>query len=174
MPLRAITLALLTVLLFSAGCSSETEEPDRRFISFRMNDEIMLSEQTNLAYYSPGDITDTDPTNDKAQLLIQGATGTKDVVYIHVLAHDDKLVPGVYTNAQPGNAFTMERFPSKEFLKADETSGTWSVTVHRVTGDLVEGEFLGTAVSMDLGTIHTISHGYFKVKYRVAPPLSIP
>ena len=159
------TLALLGALLFGAGCSSDKDvEPERRFISFQMNGKIMLSEQRNMVYYVPGNKSDTDPTNDKAQMLIQGYTYDKDAVLIHIMGDDVVIKPGVYTNNQPGNAFTIEKFPTMEFIRADETTGTWSVTIHQVKDNLVIGEFSGTAVSMDQGTIHQLTRGYFKLK----------
>lgn len=170
MSLPVIKTALAGVLLFAAGCSSDKDvEPVRRFISFQMNGEVILSEQRNMVYYAPGNITDTDPSNDQAQMLIQGYTDKKDAIYIHILGDADQLKPGTYTSNLPGNAFNMEKFPSMEFLRADETSGNWSVHIHQVKDGLVIGEFAGTAISMDQGTIHPITAGYFKLKYQQRP-----
>ncbi|WP_109699719.1 hypothetical protein [Chitinophaga deserti] len=163
----ASKLALFAALLFTAaGCSSDKDvQPERRFISFQMNGKIMLSEQRNKAAYRPGNLSDTDPTNDQANLLIMGFTYGKDVISIEITGAGEQLTPGVYTSDQPGNAFLLEKFSTIELIKADETTGSWSVTIHQVKDGLAIGEFTGVAVSQDMGTIHPITAGYFKLKY---------
>lgn len=165
--------ALLAALLFGAGCSGDDDaEPNRRFISFQMNGKVMLSEQRNMVAYSPGNTADTDPTNDNAQMLIQGYTYNKDAINIYIVGNGPELTPGVYNNAQPGNAFTLEKFSTMELLRADESTGDWNIIIYEVKDNLVIGEFQGTAVSMDQGTVHTITRGYFKLKYQTTalPP----
>ncbi len=175
MPQTITKIALLAALIFSAGCSSDDKaEPNRRFISFQMDGKVMLSEQKNMVSNQLGNTSDTDPINDNASMLIQGYTAGKDAINIHIMGNGPAITPGVYTNNQPGNAFTMEKFVSMDLLLADETTGSFSVTIHQVKDDVVIGEFMGTAVSQDQGTIHVISRGYFKLKYQTTVAPAIP
>lgn len=173
MPSKCSCLAALAVMVMLAACQGKEQsevEPKRRFISFKMDGKVALSEQSNRAYYMPGNTTDADPTNDHATMLITGYTYNRDVVNIRLSSPEAELKPGrTYTNNTPGNLFAMEMFPDFELLTADEDYGSLTVQVLDMKDSVISASFSGAMVSMDDGSIRIISDGYFKMKYQKAP-----
>lgn len=163
------TMAAITMLAACSGKDQSEVEPKRRFISFKMDGKVNLSEQSNRAYYTPGNTTDADPGNDRAQMLIAGYTYTRDVVNIQLSANGPELTPGIYSNTVPGNLMAMEMHPTFELLTADNTYGTLTVQVLSMKDSVISANFTGSMVSMDDGSIRVITDGYFKMKYQQAP-----
>ncbi|QEH40530.1 hypothetical protein [Chitinophaga sp. XS-30] len=164
-----ITGVIASLLLLAACKSDEDVAPRRKFISFKMDDAVVLSEQTHRAYYAPGILTDTDPDNDHAELLITGYSYQKDVINIRVTTPLPAITPGVYRNTTPGTAMLMEMNPSFELITADDQFGELTVTIHELKDSVVVGQFNGTLVSLDDGSLKQIRDGYFKVVYRNYP-----
>ncbi|RPD38793.1 hypothetical protein EG028_24125 [Chitinophaga barathri] len=162
-------MTAITMLAACKGKDLEEVEPKRRFISFKMDGKVALSEQSNRAYYTPGNITDADPDNDQAQILITGYTYTRDVINIRLAAPGPTLAPGLYTNSIPGNLIAMEMHPDFELLTADEDYGNLAVQVLDMKDSVISASFSGALVSMDDGSVRIITDGYFKMKYQQAP-----
>ncbi|WP_346317422.1 hypothetical protein [Chitinophaga sp. YIM B06452] len=173
MPSTRSCLAALAAMVMLAACQGKDQsevEPKRRFISFKMDGKVALSEQSNRAYYLPGNTTDTDPSNDQATMLITGYTYTRDVINIRLTAPEAELKPGrTYTNGTPGNLFAMEMFPDFELLTADEDYGSLTVQVLSMKDSVISANFSGAMVSMDDGSMKIVTDGYFKMKYQKAP-----
>lgn len=171
MPKKKLSLAgAAAFLLLLAACKSDEDvAPRRKFISFKMDNQVVLSEQTHMTYYSPGNLTDTDPDNDQAELLISGYSYKKDVINIRVTAPAQHIVPGVYRNTTPGTSMLMELNSSFELIAADEQFGDLTVVIREMKDSVVVGQFSGTLVSLDDGSLKTIKDGYFKVVYRNYP-----
>lgn len=170
MPKKLILLGVAAFALLLAACKDDTDvTPQRKFISFKMDNKVMLSEQVHRAFYSPGDLTDADPGNDHSEMLITGYSYNRDVINIRITSMDPEIRPGVYTNVAPGTEMIMEMNPSLELIGADYNFGDLKVTVHQLKDSVVTGEFSGTLVSMDDGSLKTITDGYFKVIYRNFP-----
>lgn len=170
MPKKLTLLVVAAFALFLAACKDDTDvTPQRRFISFKMDNKVVLSEQIHRAFYSPGDLTDADPGNDHSEMLITGYSYERDVINIRITSLSPQITPGVYRNTSPGTEMIMEMNPSLELVGADYNYGDLTVTVHQLQDSVVVGEFSGTLVSMDDGSLKTIKDGYFKVIYRNFP-----
>lgn len=170
MPKKLTLLGAAALLSLLAACKSDEDvAPRRKFISFKMDDKVVLSEQIHRAYYSPGTLTDADPSNDHAELLITGYSYQKDIINIRVTSPLPAITPGVYQNTTAGTAMLMEMNPSLELITADDQFGDLTVTIHELKDSLVIGQFSGTLVSLDDGSLKTVKDGYFKVVYRNYP-----
>ncbi|MBO9152491.1 hypothetical protein ACFOTA_09765 [Chitinophaga sp. GCM10012297] len=172
MPVKTSFLAIVAAITMLAACTGKEQsevEPKRRFISFKMDGKVNLSEQSNRAYYTPGNTTDADPGNDQALMLITGYTYNRDVVNIRLSGTGPELKPGIYSNTIPGTLMAMEMYPSFELLTADKDYGTLTVQVLGMQDSVISASFSGSMVSLDDGSIRVISDGYFKMKYQQAP-----
>lgn len=167
MPVKLFLSGAAAVLLLLAACeSNEDVTPTRKFISFKMDNKVVLSEQSHRAYYSPGNLTDTDPSNDLAELVISGYSYEKDVINIRVTSASADITPGVYRNTAPGTGMVMEMSSTLELITADDQFGDFTIIIHELKDSLVTGQFNGTLVSEDDGSLKTVKDGYFKVVYR--------
>ena len=170
MPKKLTLLAVAAFALLLAACKDDTDvTPQRKFISFKMDNKVMLSEQIHRAFYSPGDLTDADPTNDHSEMLITGYSYNRDVINLRITSPLPEITPGIYTNAEFGTEMIMEMNPSLELVGADYNFGDLAIKIHSMKDSTVVGEFYGTLVSMNDGSLKTISDGYFKVIYRNYP-----
>lgn len=168
--IRFMPGAVICGITLLAACSSDEDVmPKRKFISFKMDTAVVLSEQSNSAFYSPGNTTDADPSNDHAELLITGYSYGKDVINIRVTTPDSIVTPGTYTNTYPGTSMTMEMSNTLDIITADELYGNLTVTVHQVQDSLAIGQFSGTLVNTTDGSLKTIRDGYFRVIYKRYP-----
>ena len=172
MPAKSSFLAVMAACTVLAACKGKElsdVEPKRRFISFKMDGKVNLSEQSNRAYYTPGNTSDADTSNDRAEMLITGYTYTRDVINIKLTGPGPQLTPGLYTNSLPGNLIAMEMQPTFELLTADELYGSLIVQVLDMKDSVISANFSGAMVSMDDGSMRIITDGYFKMKYQQAP-----
>lgn len=170
MPKKLTLLGIAAFALLLAACKDDTDvTPQRKFISFKMDNAVVLSEQVHRAFYSPGDLTDADPDNDHSEMLITGYTYNRDAINIRITSPLPQLTPGVYTNATYGTEMIMEMNPSLELIGADYNFGDLTITIHDMKDSTVVGQFNGTLVSMADGSLKTVTDGYFKVIYRNYP-----
>lgn len=167
MPKKLTLLAAAAFALLLAACKDDTDvTPQRKFISFKMDNKVVLSEQIHRAMHFPGDLTDADPSNDHSEMLITGYSYNRDVINLRITSPLPQITPGVYTNSTFGNQMIMEMNPSLELVGADDVFGDLTITIREVKDSVVVGQFNGTLVSMDDGSLKTITDGYFKVIYR--------
>ncbi len=158
-----------TMLLMAACKNNEDVTPRRKFISFKLDDKVVLSEQSHSALYAPGDPADPNPQNHHAEMLITGYSYNKDVINIHITSPTTEITPGVYRNASTGNGFAMQMNLSREVITANDLFGDLTVTVHSMKDSVITGSFNGTLVSMDDGSLKTVKDGYFRMIYRKYP-----
>lgn len=170
MPKKLSLLGVAVFALLLAACKDNKDvQPQRKFISFKMDSAVVLSEQVNRALYSPGDLTDADPSNDHSEMLITGYSYKRDVINIRITSPNPQITPGVYHNTTFGTEMIMEMNPTLELIGADQNFGDLTITIHQLKDSVVVGEFSGTLVSMDDGSLKQINDGYFKVIYRSYP-----
>lgn len=170
MPGKLSLMAVICSTMLLAACSTNPEvEPKRKFISFKLDDKVMLSEQRHSAYYTPGDLTDSDPANDYSELLVAGYSYDQDVVNLRVISDEPQIRAGVYTNALGGTAMIMEMKGTQELMVADEAYGNIVVIIHQIQDSVAIGQFSGNLVSLNDGSIKTVKDGYFKVIYKKFP-----
>lgn len=162
---KIFLIATGTILL--AACTKETaEEPQRKFMSFKLDGQVILSEQDHRAYYMPGILDDANPDNDESQMFMIGASYTQDAITLSITNENGAITPGVYHSSVPGNSMSFTLNPSQEELVANNIFGDLTVTILSMSSDSVLiGQFSGTLVSQDNGNIKTVKDGYFKVKY---------
>lgn len=167
MPKKLTLLAVAAFALLLAACKDDTDvKPARKFISFKMDNAVVLSEQTHQALYFSGDLTDADPSNDYSEMLIAGYSYNRDAIGIRITSELPQLTPGVYNNATSGTEMVMEMNPSLELISADYNFGDLTVTIHDMKDSVVTGQFSGTLVSMTDGSLKTITDGAFRMVYR--------
>ncbi|MRG47733.1 hypothetical protein GFS24_21600 [Chitinophaga sp. SYP-B3965] len=170
MPTKLTLLGIAAFALLLTACKDDTDvAPQRKFISFKMDNAVVLSEQVHRVFYSPGNLSDADPDNDHSEMLITGYTYNRDAINIRITSPYPTLTPGVYTNATYGTEMIMEMNPSLELIGADYNFGNLSVTIHEMKDSTVVGQFSGTLVSMNDGSLKQVTDGYFKLIYRNYP-----
>ncbi|MGX5818539.1 hypothetical protein ACWKWU_10105 [Chitinophaga lutea] len=162
---RKLSLIALAFCLVLAACSDNADvQPERRFISMKLDGKVMLSEQRSAALYLPGDLTDSDPDNDRAEMLVSGYSYARDAINIHLLSDGPTLTPGVYTGVNV--AMAMEMNADLDWIEANEGVGDLVVKIHQVQDSVVIGEFSGNLVSIFDGSVKSVRDGYFKMIYR--------
>ncbi|WP_157986443.1 hypothetical protein [Chitinophaga alhagiae] len=169
MPGKFSLMGALCGLMLLTACSDDAVEPKRKFISFKLDNGVLLSEQRNSAYYMPGDLTDADPANDYSQLLVAGYSYGQDVINIRVFSEQPQITPGVYSNMMGGTAMFLEEKATGDRLVADDNYGNITVVIHQVYDSLAIGEFSGNLVNMTDGSIKAVNDGYFKMIYKKFP-----
>ena len=170
MPGKIYLLAILSIVVLLTACKKDdAPETKRKFISFKLSDSVMLSEQRNSAYYMPGDVRDSDPSNDYSQLLIAGYTSGQDVVNLRLYSEGPEISPGVYSNAFGGTAMFLEMKKNSDVLQADEDFGNITIILHQMQDSVAIGQFSATLVSQTDGSIQAVKDGYFKVIYKKYP-----
>ncbi|RPE14015.1 hypothetical protein EGT74_11040 [Chitinophaga lutea] len=167
MPRKLSLLAMLGSILLLAACSDSPDaQPKRKFISFKLDSSVLLSEQRNSAYYMPGNVTDSDPDNDYSQLMVAGYTDGKDVVNIRLFSDQPQITPGVYSNMLGGTAMFLEMKGTGDMLQADDDVGDITVILHQMADSVAIGQFSGNLINQTDGSIKTVKDGYFKVIYK--------
>lgn len=167
MPGKFLLMALISGIVLLTACSDGSDvEPKRKFISFKLDSSVMLSEQRSKAYYAPGDATDTDPDNDYSQLMLAGYSYKKDVINIRVFSEESQITPGVYSNTLGGTAMFVDVVETGDKLIADESYGNITVIIHQMHDSIAVGQFSGNLVSMNDGSIKAVKDGYFKLVYK--------
>jgi hypothetical protein len=170
MPGKSSLMAVICGLALLAACTEGSNvEPQRKFISFKLDSGVMLSEQRNAAYYMPGNVTDTDPTNDYSQLSLSGYSYNKDVINLRMYSDAPEITPGVYSNMDGGTAMFLEMKETGDILMANEMEGLITIVLQSVQDSVAIGQFSGNLVSISDGSIKTVKDGYFKLIYKKFP-----
>lgn len=170
MPGKRSLLALLGSFTLLAACSGgDAVEPQRKFISLKLDGAVLLSEQRNAAYYQPGNTTDADPDNDDSRLMLTGFSYGKDIINIGVYSPGPEITPGVYSNMLGGTKMELEMDATGDVLVANENAGMVTIVIHQVQDSVAIGQFSGNLVSLMDGSIQTVKDGYFKLIYKKIP-----
>lgn len=132
------------VLLLSA-CSKNDQEPLRKFISFQVEGEPILSENPTVLYTSPN-LTDTDPANDYPTLTFTAIGNHQENITIRVVAPDTFRIGSSYSVSQEGTGMVIT-FPTiPQQLEADTKGGAFTFTLTKARDSLIEGSFSGKLI----------------------------
>ncbi|WP_143304574.1 hypothetical protein [Chitinophaga vietnamensis] len=146
--MRILATALLgATMLMGISCGKDNDNNDsrsRRFISFKLDNRIYLSENPKAVIYLPN-LTDNDPTNDYPRMEITGQSYTGDVITFTLATDAMPFKPGAYPVTQKGNSMSVllnGSFPQQ--LGSDPASGGFGINLTDVNNMTVEGNFSGT------------------------------
>lgn len=164
--MRIFLSALLgACLFFSSACQEEKAGPPRKFISFKLDNVVYLSENPTGILTAPN-LTDNNPDNDAPTLLITGTSNRGDQISFSLISATNILQPGFYESTQ-GNSMTITFNGGVSVIGASENTGIFALQILNVNGNVVEGTFTG--ILNDLygsNTPKVVSNGSFRAVYR--------
>ncbi|MET6999796.1 hypothetical protein [Chitinophaga defluvii] len=152
-------------LFFSSACQEEKAGPPRKFISFKLDSVIYLSENPAGILTVPN-TTDNNPDNDYPTLLITGTSNRGDQIAFSLVSPTNILQPGFYESTQ-GNSMTITFNGGLSVIGASENTGIFALQILNVNGNVVEGTFTG--ILSDLygsATPRVVSNGSFRAVYK--------
>lgn len=138
-------IALAGILLLAGACNKDDAGPLRKFMSFKVDDQIMLSENP-VALITPGDTSDSDPNNDYPTAVISGVNKQGDAITFTLISENATFVPGSYPSSQQGNSMYITFAGNGASLLADDTHGSLDFRINLVHDSLIEASFSGTLV----------------------------
>lgn len=142
--MRNVLIALSCTAALLAGCKKEEAGPPRKFISFKLNNVVVLSEKPK-AILQPANLTDNDPTNDHTSLVVSGISYKGDLITFTLRTELPMFVPGIYPSTSLGNSMSLEmNDTSLTTLASDDTMGTLAVHITEVQDSTITAAFYGS------------------------------
>lgn len=154
-------LTIVCVALLLSACEKEHHEEIRKFISFQMDTAFVIAENPK-AVITRANLTDTDPNNDLDKLTITASGEVGEKVSITLIGSTEGLTRGVF-HSQDGNSLSVYYELPNVSQIADQTYGTFTLSINKVKDSLIEASFYGIAVDT-LGAISPkpVTHGYLR------------
>jgi hypothetical protein len=161
--MRSIPIWLL--LLVGISCTSDEDVyPNRKFISMKFGEDVLLSEQRVRATYTIGDPTNSNPFDDGAYLEITDYENDHNIIINFVLRSlEPTLQVGDYPSLDGSATLVIAFEDLGELYEANSQKGALHVEVLRMEGDLIEARFSGHVVSSSTGSSKPIQDGYFRL-----------
>lgn len=154
-------LTIVCVALLLSACEKEQHEEVRKFISCQMDSIFFIGENPK-AVITRADLTDTDPNNDIDKLTITASGEKAEKLNITLIGSSEGLDHGVF-HSQDGNKFSVYYDKNNVTQLADQTYGSFSLSIKNVRDSLIEAEFYGTVVDTS-GTFvpKPVTHGFLR------------
>jgi hypothetical protein len=161
-----LSALLCTCILFNTACQEEKVGPPRNFISFQLDNKVVLSENPQGLLTAPN-LTDNNPDNDYPTLLITGISYQGEMISFTLVSPTNIITPGLYESTKEGNGMTISAEGGVAVLGADNKTGMFSLTITSVTGNVIEGNFSGIIDNLYGGnTPKVLSKGSFRAIYK--------
>ncbi|TWV99052.1 hypothetical protein [Chitinophaga pinensis] len=156
-----LILTIVCVALLVSACEKERHEEIRKFVSFQMDSVFFIGENPK-AVITKANLTDTDPNNDIDKLTITASGEQAEKLNITLIGTSEGLDHGVF-RSQDGNRFSVYYDEPNISQIADQTYGSFTLSISRIKDSLMEASFYGTAVDTS-GTFNPkpVTHGYIR------------
>jgi hypothetical protein len=153
---------VITAILCLAIACSKDDEPLRKFISLRVDGQVILAENPT-AVITAANLTDSDPNNDFPILTITGTGGKDEEITFTLISETDTLKTGAYLSTQQGNGMSIHYNDSAYTMLADNNNGYLAFNLITVKDSLIEGTFSGL-LEDTTGTlsIRPVTDGYLR------------
>lgn len=139
--MRNLLIALSCTIALFAGCKKEEAGPPRKFISFRLDEKIVLSEKPR-ALLIPANLTDNDPTNDHTSLVLSGYSYKGELITFTLRTDAPMFLPGVYSSSTVGNSMSIElNDAGLTTLASDDEKGLLTVRVSEIKDSTIQASF---------------------------------
>ncbi|ASZ09883.1 hypothetical protein KTO58_26520 [Chitinophaga pendula] len=139
--MRNLLIALSCTVTLLAGCKKEEDGPPRKFISFRLDEKIVLSEKPR-ALLVPANLTDNDPTNDHTSLVLSGYSYKGELITFTLHTDAPMFVPGVYSSTTAGNTMSVElNDTGLTTLVSDDEKGSLTVRILELKDSTIQASF---------------------------------
>jgi hypothetical protein len=152
---------LAAILSLAIACSKD-DQPLRKFISLRVDGQVILAENPTAVVIQP-DLTDSDPNNDFPSLKITGVGGKGEGLTFTLISETYPFKKGSYLSTQQGNGMAVTYNDSAYTILADNNNGYMAFNLITVQDSLIEGNFSGLlADSTGTISIRPVTSGYLR------------
>jgi hypothetical protein len=163
-PMRKSVFAILSVFVFLTVSCSKTKEDSRlrRFVSMKLDNRIVLSENPTGTIYMP-DPADPNPGNDYPRMEITAKSYNGDVITFTLAKAELPFTPGVYAATGKGNGMTVATNSTSPTTYSSIGSTTFYITITQIDNVAVEGSFSGMLKDvMGAGSDAAVRDGAFR------------
>lgn len=133
---------LACLICVISSCDKSESGPVRKFISLRVDGQIIIAENPTALLTSPN-VTDSDPNNDFPTLKISGVGEKGENVSLTFITETAPFKPGMYLSTQQGNSMSIAYNSGAYSIIADNNNGYLSFNLSSVRDSLIEGRFTG-------------------------------
>jgi hypothetical protein len=157
---QCFVLAAILSLVFIA-CSKD-DEPLRKFISMRVDGQVILAENPT-AVLTAANLLDSDPNNDFPTLKITGLGSRGEGLTFTLISETDPFKKGYYLSTQQGNGMSVSYKDSIYTILADNNYGSLSFNLITVKDSLIEAKFTGNLEdSTGIISLRPVTDGYLR------------